>query len=78
MTNYNLASERVRLGMTQEQLSAELGYGVKTIGKWEKDVSSMPSEVAVKAATFFGCSLDYLLDLTDDRLPYSRIEPIET
>ena len=28
----------------------------------------MPSEVAQKAAALFCCSLDYLLDETDDRL----------
>ena len=68
LKHYNLASERIRIGMTQEDLANKLGYTVKTVGKWEKDISSMPSEVAQKAAALFCCSLDYLLDETDDRL----------
>ncbi len=72
MTHFNLASERMRLGLTQQQLGDELGYGVKTIGKWEKDATLMPGDVAVKAAGIFDCSLDYLMDLTEDRISHKR------
>lgn len=68
MKHYNLAAERVRLGMTQEQLAAELSCTVKTLGKWEKDATTMPGEAMMKAAGLFGCSLDYLLDQSDERL----------
>ena len=68
MKHYNLASERTRLGMNQKELGDKLGYGVKTISKWESDISTMPSAVLRKAASLFGCSIDYLLDETDDRL----------
>ena len=72
MKHFNLASERVRLGMTQEQLSAELSCSVKTLGKWEKDTASMPGEKLMTAAGIFGCSLDYLLDKSDERLARSK------
>lgn len=68
MRHFNLASERIRLGMNQTQLGERLGYGVKTISKWEKDISSMPGKAVRDAANIFGCSVDYLLDETDDRL----------
>lgn len=68
MKHYNLASERTRAGMTQEQLAAKLGYSQKTVGKWEKDISSMPGDTIRACASLFGCSIDYLLDETDDRL----------
>ena len=67
--HYNLASERVRLGMTQEQLSERLSCTVKTLGKWEKDMSTMPGEKMLQAASLFGCSLDYLTDQSNERLP---------
>ena len=70
--HYNLASERVRLGMTQEQLSIELDCSVKTLGKWEKDATKIPGEALKKACGLFGCSLDYLLDESDERLPRVR------
>ena len=69
MKHYTLAAERVRLGMTQEQLSKRLSCTVKTLGKWEKDASTMPGEKMMQAANLFGCSLDYLLDQTEERLP---------
>lgn len=71
MIHYNLASERKRIGLTQKQLGEELGYDIKTIGKWEKDISTMPSEAVMKAASIFSCSIDYLMDFTDERAPKS-------
>lgn len=68
MKHYNLAAERTRIGMTQEQLAKELGAAQKTVCKWEKDASTMPGEAILKCASMFGCSVNYLLDETDDRL----------
>jgi transcriptional regulator with XRE-family HTH domain len=70
--HFNLASERVRLGMTQDQLSKELDCSVKTLGKWEKDTATIPGETLKRAANLFGCSLDYLLDQSDERLPKQK------
>lgn len=67
MEHFNLASERIRIGLNQKQLGEILGYDVKTIGKWEKNISTMPSETAIKAANLFDCSVDYLMGETDDR-----------
>lgn len=72
MTHFNLASERVRLGMTQEQLSKELNCSVKTLGKWEKDLTTIPGETIKNAAQLFGCSIDYLLDQSEERLPRAK------
>ena len=72
MTHFNLASERVRLGMTQEQLSKELNCTVKTLGKWEKDTTTIPGAVVKNAANLFGCSIDYLLDQSEERLPRTK------
>jgi len=67
LKHFNLKSERVRIGLTQRELANELGCNVNTIVKWEQDISSMPCEVARKTAAFFNCSLDYLLDETEER-----------
>lgn len=68
MAHFNLASERTRIGMTQSQLAKKLGCSLSSVGKWEKNISKMPSTMLDKATTMFGCSADYLLDKTDDRL----------
>lgn len=66
--HHNLASERVRLGMTQKQLAERLGCSFKTLWKWEKDIDSMPVETLRAASRLFGCSVDYLLDMTAERV----------
>lgn len=65
----NMASERVRLGLNQEQLGERLGYGTKTICKWEQDMSTMPGAALKQTAEIFGCSIDYLVGNTNERLP---------
>ena len=72
MRHKNLASERTRLDMNQEQLAEKLGTDLKTIHEYETYKKPMPAEFALDAAAFFGCSLDYLLDRTDERLPVKQ------
>jgi transcriptional regulator with XRE-family HTH domain len=65
----NLASERVRIGMTQTDLAKKLGTSTKSISLYESDQRTLPPELAIKAADLFGCSIDYLYGRTNDRLP---------
>ena len=68
MKCYNLASERIRIGMNQTELAKELDCSTSTIVKWEKDISTMPTGTLKKASAIFNCSTDYLMGQTDDRL----------
>ena len=68
MAHFNLAAERTRLGLTQTQLADKLGCSLSSVGKWEKDISTMPSTLLDEAATYFNCSTDYLLDKTENRM----------
>lgn len=63
----NIASERVRKGMTQEELGETIGVVERTIRSWEKDERSIPSSKACEMAELFGCTIDYLFGLTDER-----------
>ena len=63
----NLASERVRIGMSQAQLSEVLGINPRTLGNWERGNSDIPSSKARKLAVIFGCTVDYLFGLTQER-----------
>ena len=67
MKHKNLASERIRIGMNQTECAEKLGVTLKMLGKYEADYDSMPGDFVKKAAEFFGCSTDYLLDMTDER-----------
>lgn len=63
----NLASERVRMGMSQTQLSELLGINPRTLGNWERGSNDIPSSKARKLAAIFGCTTDYLFGLTQER-----------
>lgn len=64
----NIASERTRAGMTQEQLGHALGTSQKAISQWENGKATPRVATIVKMAKLFGCTSDYLLALTDERL----------
>lgn len=63
----NLASERVRMGMSQTQLSEILGINPRTLGNWERGNNDIPSSKARQLAIIFGCTVDYLFGLTQER-----------
>lgn len=63
----NLASERVRLGMTQEDLGKRIGVSKQSISNWEVGTSSIGSENIRKLVEIFKCSADYLLGIKDER-----------
>lgn len=67
MRHKNLASERVRLGMNQTECAGELNVTLGAICKYEANPDSMPADFVKRAAEYFGCSSDYLLDMTDER-----------
>ncbi len=66
----NFASERIRAGLSRVDVAREIGRSKEVIGKWERGESSpllFPDGVAL--AKLFGCSVDYLCGLTDERTP---------
>ncbi len=67
----NETFERVKHNLTQDGLAERLGVVSRTIRSWEKDETSVPSSKACEMAQMFGCSVDYLFGLTDERLSTS-------
>ena len=68
MTN-TIAMERKRLGMTQADLAKEFGKDRSTIARWEANPSMMTGVHLHKLSDMFGCTTDYILGRTDDRVP---------
>lgn len=61
----NIEAERVRKGLSQEELIRELGYKErKTYYNWLSS-GNIPESVLVKMANLFSCSIDYLLARAD-------------
>lgn len=63
----NIASERVRLGLSQEDLADKLGASRDAVKNWETG-APVKSSMLASMADLFGCSIDYLLARTDERL----------
>lgn len=64
----NIASERVKADLTQVELAERLGVSPKTLRDWEKGKRRPNPEAIASIAKSFGCSTDYLLCLTEERM----------
>lgn len=64
----NIASERVRLGLSQEGLAEKLGVSRDSVKDWESGETAIRSTVLIRMADLFGCSLDYLLARSEERV----------
>lgn len=63
----NIASERVKLGLSQEQLGNYMNVSRDTVKNWESGTTAPKLGVAIRLADVFGCSLDYLFARTEER-----------
>lgn len=64
-----IASERTRMGLSQSQLAEKMGRQRSTIARWESDPLSLSGSVLCELSDMFGCSIDYLLGRTEERVP---------
>lgn len=63
----NIASERVKIGLSQEQLASKLGVTRETVKNWEIERTIPGADTVVELADLFGCTIDYLLARTEQR-----------
>lgn len=67
MKENRIGSERVRMGHSQLELSKILGVSNKTVSAWEANTLACPPDRLIELSNYFGCSIDYLLERTDER-----------
>ncbi len=53
--------------MTQNELAKVLSISQRTLSHYEMGTRSMPIDTLKKAAEFFDCSVDYILERTNNR-----------
>lgn len=58
--------------LSQKELAALLKVHQTTYSDYELGNINIPTAVLRKLAEFYGTSIDYLLDFTDQRAPYPR------
>lgn len=63
----NITVERARYGYSQEELAKMVGVARNTVASWESNVDSCTIKNMVTLSSVFGCSVDYLIGLTDRR-----------
>lgn len=61
----NMEAERVRRGMSREDVASAVGVSAATYKNWMNGYSDIPVSKAVALANEFGCSIDYLVGLKD-------------
>ena len=64
----NIASERVKAGLEQKELASKLNTSAATVSRWERGITKPNSDQLVAMRELFGCSVDYLLGVSDDRV----------
>lgn len=64
----NIASERKRMGITQQQLADSIHVSRSTVARWEQGIVLPYGSELVKMHQLFKCSTDYLLGLTEERV----------
>lgn len=63
----NIEAERARNRLTKDAISTALGVTPKTYNAYIDGKVPVPHTILVKMANMFGCTVDYLLGLTDTR-----------
>ena len=57
----NIEAERVRKGMSKEELAEKLDISLKTYYNWLNGLTAIPSTALKKMSTIFGVEIGYLL-----------------
>ena len=63
----NMRAERARLGMSQAEVAAHLKVNTNSLARWEKGEVEPVADNLKKLARLYGCSVEYLLEQTNDR-----------
>lgn len=65
----NVASERTRLGLTQEEFAQKLNISKSTAYRLETPGVEPNGDVLIRMSHLCKCTSDYLLGLSDERRP---------
>ena len=63
----NMRAERARLGLTIKNVAEKLGVHPNAVSRWESDETDPAANNLIALCNLYGCSPEYLLDMTDER-----------
>lgn len=58
--------------LTQSQIAKYLNMSQTGYSKYETGENDIPTRILINLATFYNTSVDYLLELTNELMPYKR------
>lgn len=58
--------------MKQREMAQLLGCSQRTYSDYENGKTRIPPDLLIEIARIHGTSIDYLLDVTDEKIPYPR------
>ncbi|AYJ44399.1 MULTISPECIES: helix-turn-helix domain-containing protein [Enterococcus] len=68
---YRIRNLREDADLSQEQLAKILNISQTTYSRYETGVLDISSQSLIKLAQYYSTSIDYLLNLTTQKTPYS-------
>lgn len=74
MIGERLAELRKDAGISQQELADKLSLTKFTISSYEREKTMPSDEIKIELAKIFNVSLDYLVGLIDEPIPYKRRE----
>lgn len=63
---------RIDSDNTQEEIAKILNCQREVYRRYEKGIHEIPVWAIIKLSDFYGTSIDYLLNQTDEKTPYSK------
>lgn len=60
--------------LTQEYMGRILNVSQRTYSRYENDERAIPIEILSKLADFYGTSVDYIIERTDQKKPYPPLK----
>lgn len=70
MIHKNIKNLRQENSITQEDLAKVLGIAANTYDDYESGITEWTDELLIKLALYYNVSVDFLLDLTEEIVPY--------
>ncbi len=67
MVYRNIEAERIRKGMSKEDLANKIGISLKTYYNWLNATNPIPSTALIKMADILNVDVDYLLGRKENR-----------
>ncbi len=70
--NENLRDLREDHDLNQSQIADILNIAQTTYSDYERGKINIPIDVLKQLSIYFNTSIDYILDMTDNKAPYTR------